>query len=121
MAEHEPRAALRFSRRHAEHDVFAVAERLDRLARAGIERLDVRAALAQRVEGELVVFGEACNRELCAALAEFRKRLGQRQADDREHGLALRNREVVGQIGPAHRGADHVLAVDQGAVAVKDD
>ena len=103
MAEHEPHAALRFSRRDAEHDIFAPRERLDRLARAGIERLDVRAALAHRMEGELCSVRRGLQPEIVRG--PFPSSVKASVSDspiDREHRFALGNRELVRRISLAH-------------------
>ena len=121
MAEHKPHAALRFSGGDAEHHVLALGERPDGVRGARIERLDLSAAVAQRVEREPVLFRQPRDRKSLVPLSEHRERFHQRQADHGKKGLAFGQRNVVRAIGLGHRAQDHVLAVDERAVAVKDD
>ena len=48
-------------------------------------------------------------------------RLIERQADNGEHLLARQRIETMRGEGAVHRGDDHVLAVDQRAIAIEND
>ncbi len=54
-----------------------------------------------------------------APFAELFEGLRQRQPDDREQCFARRNHHAVRPVALVHRGENHVLAVDERAVAVK--
>ena len=63
----------------------------------------------------------AVDGEIARALPEMQKGLAQRQPHNGQHGLARRTQDLMRVIGALHGRTDHVLAVDQGAVAIEDD
>jgi len=71
------------------------------------------------MEGVPVVVGETLGWKAIPPLAELRERLDQLQADHRQEDLALGQRKPLGGVSLSHRRHDHVLAVHQRAVAVK--
>src|SRR3954451_19909053 len=64
--------------------------------------------------------GKTFHRKGRGTVPELRKRLDQREPDHRKQRLALRQRNAVRPISLRHGADDHVLAVDEGAVAIKD-
>jgi hypothetical protein len=71
-----------------------------------IKRLDLRPALAQRMEREPVLLGQARNRKSRGPVSQARESLNERQADHREQRFALGQRDTVRPIRPGHGGQD---------------
>ena len=77
--------------------------------------------LAQIEERLAIGLGDAPDHRVVALRQQPADRLRQRQPDDRQRPLARRRRDAVRREGAVHRRHDHVLAIDDGAVAIEDD
>lgn len=115
------KAALRLAGGDTEQQVAAPVQRLDRRPRAGEQRLGEIGALADFEKGIAVARRDAAAEARLGLRQQRRQRLVEREADDREHLRARQFGQPVRGKGMRHRRHDHVLAVDQRAVAIEDD
>ncbi len=113
--------ALRLAGGDAEHGIVAGGERIQRLANAREERFDQILPPAELEEGALVALGDAGAQRGIDIRHERMDRLGKRQPDDGQHFLARQVLEAMRVEGMVHRRDDHVLTVDQRAVAIEND
>jgi hypothetical protein len=74
---------------------------------------------AHRLERRAVGVAHAGDREAHHAASELLERLRQREPDHRQQRFAVRNGQRLRAVDLAHRRENHVLAVDERAVAIK--